>query len=127
MRPTGRRGPLRPGGVRPGAPRGRPTRGGDPRQRERSPRTARGPLRGRQASAGESRWLGGHGPREQGPALLRARVTQAGRRAGGPSWAGPDGAADAPLLEVAHGFFFQAEDGIRDLTVTGVQTCALPI
>src|SRR2546430_2794337 len=32
---------------------------------------------------------------------------------------------------VLHGifyfFFFQAEDGIRDLTVTGVQTCALPI
>src|SRR6266542_5267115 len=27
-----------------------------------------------------------------------------------------------PLL-----FFFQAEDGIRDATVTGVQTCALPI
>src|SRR5205085_4599771 len=24
-------------------------------------------------------------------------------------------------------FFFQAEDGIRGLTVTGVQTCALPI
>src|SRR5256886_13424151 len=24
-------------------------------------------------------------------------------------------------------FFFQAEGGIRDLTVTGVQTCALPI
>src|SRR5256886_8392000 len=24
-------------------------------------------------------------------------------------------------------FFVQAEDGIRDLTVTGVQTCALPI
>src|SRR5688572_3475145 len=24
-------------------------------------------------------------------------------------------------------FFFQAEDGIRDLTVTGVQTCALPV
>src|SRR5256886_3271722 len=31
-------------------------------------------------------------------------------------------------LPVARGiFFFQAEDGIRDLTVTGVQTCALPI
>src|SRR2546430_1370717 len=29
------------------------------------------------------------------------------------------------LLSLA--FFFQAEDGIRDLTVTGVQTCALPI
>src|SRR5256886_6265221 len=34
-------------------------------------------------------------------------------------------------LDAAHAhfdhFFFQAEDGIRDLTVTGVQTCALPI
>src|SRR2546430_13261558 len=28
---------------------------------------------------------------------------------------------------IARFFFFQAEDGIRDLTVTGVQTCALPI
>src|SRR5208282_6304992 len=28
---------------------------------------------------------------------------------------------------VALFFFFQAEDGIRDATVTGVQTCALPI
>src|SRR6478735_11043196 len=26
-----------------------------------------------------------------------------------------------------HCFFFQAEDGIRDYKVTGVQTCALPI
>src|SRR2546430_6081559 len=32
---------------------------------------------------------------------------------------------DETLLSDA--FFFQAEDGIRDLTVTGVQTCALPI
>src|SRR2546430_2112559 len=34
------------------------------------------------------------------------------------------------LIRVSLGtvcFFFQAEDGIRDLTVTGVQTCALPI
>src|SRR2546427_4539885 len=33
------------------------------------------------------------------------------------------------LVEIVHCFFFffQAEDGIRDLTVTGVQTCALPI
>src|SRR5256885_5472502 len=30
--------------------------------------------------------------------------------------------------EAEHGyFFFQAEDGIRDYKVTGVQTCALPI
>src|SRR5256885_12606849 len=27
----------------------------------------------------------------------------------------------------AFSFFFQAEDGIRDYKVTGVQTCALPI
>src|SRR3712207_566819 len=32
-------------------------------------------------------------------------------------------------MEVRRGwvFFFQAEDGIRDISVTGVQTCALPI
>src|SRR5256885_11151895 len=38
--------------------------------------------------------------------------------------------AEAPALkarlEYAY-FFFQAEDGIRDYKVTGVQTCALPI
>src|SRR2546421_446428 len=33
-----------------------------------------------------------------------------------------EGVNVSPLL-----FFFQAEDGIRDLIVTGVQTCALPI
>src|SRR6185503_13189333 len=32
-----------------------------------------------------------------------------------------DGADRTPL------FFFQAEDGTRDVAVTGVQTCALPI
>src|SRR5256886_4099236 len=39
--------------------------------------------------------------------------------------------SDRNLLRAEDGslffFFFQAEDGIRDLTVTGVQTCALPI
>src|SRR5256884_1366781 len=30
-------------------------------------------------------------------------------------------------LAVCFFFFFQAEDGIRDVAVTGVQTCALPI
>src|SRR2546430_11859537 len=38
---------------------------------------------------------------------------------------------DPPDFVIVHDgarpFFFQAEDGIRDLTVTGVQTCALPI
>src|SRR2546426_8764691 len=31
------------------------------------------------------------------------------------------------LLGIFFFFFFQAEDGIRDYKVTGVQTCALPI
>src|SRR2546430_10331981 len=31
------------------------------------------------------------------------------------------------IIDCSLFFFFQAEDGIRDLTVTGVQTCALPI
>ena len=31
------------------------------------------------------------------------------------------------LYLVCFFFFFQAEDGIRDIGVTGVQTCALPI
>src|SRR2546427_3057871 len=31
------------------------------------------------------------------------------------------------MIFISFFFFFQAEDGIRDLTVTGVQTCALPI
>src|SRR2546430_10422237 len=31
------------------------------------------------------------------------------------------------VIYTADFFFFQAEAGIRDLTVTGVQTCALPI
>src|SRR5699024_11345622 len=29
--------------------------------------------------------------------------------------------------QIIYFFFFQAEDGIRDRNVTGVQTCALPI
>src|SRR5256885_2984519 len=38
--------------------------------------------------------------------------------------------SDTKMLHVWGGhlfFFFQAEDGIRDYKVTGVQTCALPI
>src|SRR5256886_8570134 len=41
-----------------------------------------------------------------------------------PSWPAN---ADLRGVEWMWCFFFQAEDGIRDLTVTGVQTCALPI
>src|SRR5256885_8353813 len=50
----------------------------------------------------------------------------------------PDGGDDSRAYEHAEiggesaaflslNFFFQAEDGIRDYKVTGVQTCALPI
>src|SRR5260370_6549903 len=38
-------------------------------------------------------------------------------------WAG----LSVPTRVVCCFFFFQAEDGIRDSSVTGVQTCALPI
>src|SRR6266436_8922968 len=31
------------------------------------------------------------------------------------------------MMQILYCFFFQAEDGIRDVAVTGVQTCALPI
>src|SRR5690606_40088084 len=34
---------------------------------------------------------------------------------------------DGLFVRVSVFFFFQAEDGIRDFHVTGVQTCALPI
>ena len=37
------------------------------------------------------------------------------------------GCYDDMLLCWSYFFFFQAEDGIRDYDVTGVQTCALPI
>src|SRR2546426_4715710 len=38
-----------------------------------------------------------------------------------------DGIRDYKVTGVQTCFFFQAEDGIRDYKVTGVQTCALPI
>src|SRR5256885_11246537 len=46
--------------------------------------------------------------------------------------AGGERAVDREVVSLrarqrVHVFFFQAEDGIRDYKVTGVQTCALPI
>src|SRR5947209_4976594 len=38
-----------------------------------------------------------------------------------------DPGADVANPGSAGAFFFEAEDGIRDIGVTGVQTCALPI
>src|SRR5256885_11755108 len=40
---------------------------------------------------------------------------------------GDKGAGRRLAMDVFVVFFFQAEDGIRDYKVTGVQTCALPI
>src|SRR6267378_1589426 len=42
-------------------------------------------------------------------------------------WAQEPGRQIPERRDSDHPFFFQAEDGIRDLYVTGVQTCALPI
>src|SRR5256885_11218467 len=39
----------------------------------------------------------------------------------------PKSLENRKMTLVVTGFFFQAEDGIRDYKVTGVQTCALPI
>src|SRR3712207_8142651 len=38
-----------------------------------------------------------------------------------------DGGGNEEWVVILLVFFFQAEDGIRDIGVTGVQTCALPI
>src|SRR6266496_694514 len=46
---------------------------------------------------------------------------------GAKSWPDKRALSAATAFRCAFLFFFQAEDGIRDLYVTGVQTCALPI
>src|SRR6266496_4833647 len=75
------------------------------------PRTVVGMLWGRKALLGKPRRLPStmHATRAETPELMWTTVPPAKSRAGS-------------LM-----FFFQAEDGIRDLYVTGVQTCALPI
>src|SRR5207237_6886729 len=42
-------------------------------------------------------------------------------------WSTAVALASGALSRSVFCFFFQAEDGIRDSSVTGVQTCALPI
>src|SRR5438876_451164 len=54
------------------------------------------------------------------------RLDRSQRPSGGVDHGGSDQLVD-PELVVSVQFFFQAEDGIRDGRVTGVQTCALPI
>src|SRR5437762_9499506 len=55
-----------------------------------------------------------------GLGLVGAQVMGGARAARG-------GGADGGMVGLRGFFFFQAEDGIRDTSVTGVQTCALPI
>src|SRR5258706_4192862 len=54
--------------------------------------------------------------------VLRRSGTSVLPRCALPLWA-----VRCVLSRVARFFFYQAEDGIRDWSVTGVQTCALPI
>src|SRR2546430_3461200 len=53
---------------------------------------------------------------------MKSRISVSSESDGGRSAAGASHRSGS-----VQRFFFQAEDGIRDLTVTGVQTCALPI
>src|SRR5258707_208317 len=53
------------------------------------------------------------------PRCLRAEATR--------EMSGALNALVADVFALYVNFFFQAEDGIRDIGVTGVQTCALPI
>src|SRR3972149_6236274 len=64
-------------------------------------------------------------------AVSVAQAPEGGDGAGGGALEAEGPARAAPravgMGRDASGACFQAEDGIRDLTVTGVQTCALPI
>src|SRR5256885_7152398 len=65
-------------------------------------------------------------PDEAVPSFVSGAMAKAGKGLlEGTLQAGTSAVSDK-LLDLV-GFFFQAEDGIRDYKVTGVQTCALPI
>src|SRR6266704_3459136 len=65
-----------------------------------------------------SRWWACH---------LKKKLRAGGRRARGDHHGDRRVAHAGSHEEIECLFFFQAEDGIRDRNVTGVQTCALPI
>src|SRR6266496_2128819 len=69
-------------------------------------------------AAARSARIGGYrrGPARHGAGWSCAQADILRARAAGPA-----------RVDANSPFFFQAEDGIRDLYVTGVQTCALPI
>src|SRR6266481_6758090 len=67
-------------------------------------------IRQRQVTTHGRIWVTPEGPWDHNQHILRMPGISPGKRPPGTDF-----------------FFFQAEDGIRDGTVTGVQTCALPI
>src|SRR4030042_4512182 len=54
-------------------------------------------------------------------------MTASGRRCVSPVVINDTMSIDVCVEKIHYRLFFQAEDGIRDVAVTGVQTCALPI
>src|SRR5256885_12029154 len=66
----------------------------------------------------------------RGAGIARPAATSAARtrsRASETALSGRPATLKAGKIGASCSFFFQAEDGIRDYKVTGVQTCALPI
>src|SRR5256886_4054805 len=69
-----------------------------------------------------------HNPNDLVPSVKNVVLVGSGKGGVGKSTVSANVAVALANLGCKVGlFFFQAEDGIRDLTVTGVQTCALPI
>src|SRR5687768_15547414 len=74
-----------------------------------------------------SRWAPNH-HKKKGCGYLGRRVAKLWLTQGHHVFGVTRRAAGATVLKLEGiNFFFQAEDGIRDVAVTGVQTCALPI
>src|SRR5207249_8804178 len=83
--------------------------------------------RGERASEGRQRAVGG-GRTQVSSHLVRTQGAHIGER-GRRGLRDEQGQVEGVRRQSRSGvvFFFQAEDGIRDRNVTGVQTCALPI
>src|SRR5947209_2129674 len=74
-----------------------------------------------------SRWVAPGRALELWPCGPRSEERRVGKEGGARGARGPRRETRSLACVGAAVFFFQAEDGIRDIGVTGVQTCALPI